>query len=58
MVKLKQWRAVKIAKDVNTSELPNKMYQANAPIEPKSLSDTFRKYFKVKIDQVSATALI
>ena len=44
------WRAVKIAKDVNTSSIPNKMYTKNeVPIDSGQLPQSFADFFDAKI---------
>ncbi len=46
------WRAVKIAKDVNTTALPSQLYWNNAEINSVNLPDAFACFFDSKIRNV------
>ena len=43
------WRAVGVAKNNNTQELPEVMYNNNIEIENEDLTEAFCKYFEEKI---------
>ena len=43
------WKAVKKAKDVNTSDLPHTMYEDNVPIDENKLPDKIANQFNTKI---------
>ena len=47
------WKAVRIAKDLNTDDLPNRMYENNQVIEPPLLPDQFAAFFNLKIDHIA-----
>ena len=52
------WEAVKIAKDLNTDELPDKMNQNGTPIDNDELAEQFAAMFEKKItDIVSETEI-
>ena len=46
------WHAVKLAKDLNSPTIPNKMSQNNNEIPITELPDAFAKYFKNKVDLI------
>ena len=50
--------AVKIANDVNTSDLPNILYENNVPINDEELPDRIANYFSKKIADLSEEATI
>ena len=47
------WKAVKTAKDLNSKDLPNKMYEGGIQIEKNELPDKFANYFSSKITELS-----
>ena len=46
------WRAVKVAKDTNTNELPNAMYRDGTLIEKNDLSENFAYFFDKNIQDL------
>ena len=42
------WKAVKVAKDTNTNELPNTMHQHGTQIEEEVLAEKFACFFDKK----------
>jgi hypothetical protein len=52
------WRAVKIARDVNTTTLPSQLYLNNETINAKELPDKFASFFDRRVrDLTSETDL-
>jgi hypothetical protein len=49
------WQAVKIARDVHTSNYPNEMFASNVQVPKSELSNTFAKFFDNKIKDVMST---
>ena len=43
------WKAVKIAKDINSSEIPSKMYKDNIEIDENAIPECFAEHFSRKI---------
>ena len=52
------WKAVKTAKDVNQSELPNTMYINNTAIARNCLPETLAKFFSEKLVDLGETVQI
>ena len=52
------WKAVKAARDVNSSELPDKMYLNGILIEEKELPDAFANFFDTKIKNIASEITI
>ena len=52
------WSAVKKAKDVNTNELPNKIYLEGVEVKCEELADKFATFFSNKIDKILETVEI
>ena len=46
------WRAVKTARDMNTSQLPDKMFLNDTPVQNKLLPDEFATFFDAKIKSI------
>ena len=46
------WTAVKLAKDLNIQNIPNKMTLSNVEIEKQDIPDAFASFFKNKISQI------
>ena len=47
------WNAVKIAKDINVSPIPQTMFKDGQKIDTAELPDAFLNYFKSKVDQIT-----
>ena len=47
------WNAVKIAKDINVSPIPQIMFKDGQKIDTDELPDAFLNYFKSKVDQIT-----
>ena len=47
------WKAVKTAKDLNTDDLPQTMYEGGIPIFKAALPDQFARFFNSKIVELS-----
>ena len=52
------WRAVKIARDVHVSNLPNKMFVGGEEVPKTKLSEEFATYFDKKIKNILSTVSI
>ena len=46
------WDAVKIAKNVNITQLPEKMFKNNVQIKTEDLSNEFAEFFKSKVQNI------
>ena len=46
------WDAVKIAKNINIQQLPQKMFKNNLPIPTENLADEFAEFFKSKVQNI------
>ena len=46
------WKAVKVAKDVNTSSLPSSMHEENVEIEENTLPDRFASFYDKKVKKL------
>ena len=49
------WRAVKMARDVHSSNIPNQMFNGTIPVPQNDLSDEFAKFFDTKIKNIVNT---
>ena len=47
------WNAVKIAKDIHVSPIPQIMFKDGQKIDTDELPDAFLNYFKSKVDQIT-----
>ena len=52
------WRAVKIARDVNTNLLPGQMFEKKVQLDGENLPDVFASFFDTKIKNVMETVEI
>ena len=52
------WKAVNIAKDKNSSEIPSKMFNGNEEIDEDMLPESFSEYFSNKCLQTQCERLI
>ena len=46
------WDAVRLAKNVNIQQLPQKMFKDNINIKNEDLPDEFANFFKSKVDNI------
>ena len=46
------WKAVKIAKNTNSDEIPNEMTVENTKVNFESLPDAFAEFFSTKIEKI------
>ena len=52
------WKAVKKAKDINTSDIPTTFYENNIPIHDCDLPDRIAGFFNSKINNLVAESTI
>ena len=52
------WDAVRLAKNVNIQQLPQKMFKDNINIKNKDLPDEFANFFKSKVDNIVNAQII
>ena len=48
------WKAINIAKDINSNEIPVRMFEGGVEVEIDQLSDRFAEHFQQKIKNLSA----
>ena len=46
------WDAVKLAKNINIQQMPQKMFKNNVPIDDENLPDEFAEFFKSKVQNI------